>query len=134
MVSIVIVSHSSKAAEGIKEIALQMAEDPELKIFSCGGSKGGGIGTDPDEISKALENAYSKDGTVVMADLGSAVMSVEMIIENMPGGKGHRIRIADAPIVEGAVLAAVEASGGGDLKKVLASAEAARDMRKIEGG
>ncbi len=132
MVGIIIVSHSSKAAEGIKEIAIQMAENPDLKILACGGNSVGGIGTDPDAISQALEEVYSKDGVVVIADLGSAVMSVELLLETMPPEKAEKIKIADTPILEGSVMAAVEASIGADLLSVLASAEGAREMRKLE--
>lgn len=132
MVGIVVISHSSKAAEGIKEIAIQMADNPDLKIMPCGGNKDNGIGTAPDKIHQAIEEVYSEDGVVVIADLGSAVMSVEMIIENMPVEKAKKIKIADAPILEGTVMAAIEASMGADLISVLASAEATRDMRKIE--
>ncbi len=133
MVGIVIVSHSSQAADGIKEIAIQMADTPDLKILSCGGNKDGGIGTDLDRISKAIDRVYSKDGVVIIPDLGSAVMTVEMALESMPLKKAERIRVADAPILEGTVMAAIEASIGSDLISVLASAECTRDMRKIEG-
>ncbi|MTI62080.1 MAG: PTS-dependent dihydroxyacetone kinase phosphotransferase subunit DhaM [Firmicutes bacterium] len=132
MVGIVIVSHSSQAADGIKDIALQMADVLDLKLSACGGNKEGGIGTDPDKILKAVEGVYSSEGVVIIADLGSAVMCVEMLVEGMSAEKARNIRVADAPILEGAVMAAIEASAGADLESVLAGAEAARDMRKIE--
>ncbi len=132
MVGIVVVSHSSKVAEGIKEIALQMADSPSLKIASCGGNKEKGIGTDPDRIYQSIEEVYCEDGVVVIPDLGSAVMSVEMIIENISTEKASKIIIADAPILEGTVMAAIAASVGTDLQGVLKSAEEVRGMRKIE--
>lgn len=134
MVGIVIVSHSKKVAEGTREIAVQMADCSELQIIACGGNKVGGIGTDPDEITTAINKVYSEDGVLVIVDLGSAVMSVEMILENLITEKAQNIKIADAPLLEGTVMAAIDASIGAELESVLASAEETRNMRKIDKG
>lgn len=130
MVSIVIVSHSSGVASGAREMAGQMAGEVVI-IASCGGNKAGGIGTDPDAIREAINRAWSDDGVLILADLGSAVMSAEFALEMLPEERRQRVWIADAPVVEGAVLAAVEASMGRSLAQVLAAAEGAREMHKI---
>ncbi|MCK4258469.1 MAG: PTS-dependent dihydroxyacetone kinase phosphotransferase subunit DhaM [Halanaerobiales bacterium] len=130
MVGIVIVSHSSKVAQGAKDIALQMAGD--VFIVACGGNPEGGIGTNSEEISAGIASVYSEDGVVVLADLGSAVMSAEMILDSLTPEKREKVIIANAPIVEGAVMAAVEASMGMNLDQVLAAAENASKMVKVE--
>ena len=132
MVGIVIVSHSRLAAEGIRELATQMA-GPELRILACGGMEDGSIGTDAMRICSAISEADSGDGVCVLADLGSGIMSTEAAIEILrdedPGASP--VRIADAPILEGAVSAAVSASTGDTLQEVILAAEEARGMRKL---
>jgi dihydroxyacetone kinase phosphotransfer subunit len=130
MVGIVIVSHSAKAAEGIKELACQMAGESN-PIISAGGLEDGSIGTDAVRIMKAGERADSGDGVIIMVDLGSAVLSSSLAIELLDKDKGARVRIADAPILEGTISAAVQASIGDDLDSVLAAAEEARNLLKV---
>lgn len=130
MVGIVIVSHSIKIAEGVKELAAQMAKG--VMILTAGGTSDGGIGTDPMKIQEAVEKADSGDGVVVLADLGSAVMSVGLAKEMIDPELAQRVKLANAPLVEGCVAAAVEASMDSQLDKVLATAYGARTMDKIE--
>lgn len=129
MVGIVIVSHSSKAAEGIKELAAQMSGDSET-IIAAGGMWDGSIGTDALKIKEAIENADTGEGVVVLVDLGSSVLSSCMAIELLDDSVGKMVRIADAPILEGAIIASVQASIGDTLDNVLAAAEGARSMLK----
>ena len=134
MVGIVIVSHSRLAAEGIRELAAQMA-GPELKIISCGGLEDGSIGTDAIRIQNAIIEADSGDGVCVMVDLGSGIMSTETAMELLEFDDEHeglRVQIADAPVLEGSVSAAVSASAGDSLEEVIAAAEEARGMRKLQ--
>lgn len=130
MVGIVIVSHSKKVAEGIKELAEQMA-DEQLKLIAAGGMADGGIGTDAVMISEAIIEANSGDGVVVLADLGSGILSAQAAIELLGEELGRLIKIADAPIVEGAISAAIQASVGGSLEEVVAVAESARGILKL---
>ena len=108
MVGIVIVSHSEKIAEGVKEVAEQMV--PEVKIYSAGGTDDGRIGTDAMKISAAIENAFDKDGVILLFDLGSSLMDAEMAIEFLDEDIKSKVEIIDAPLVEGAIVAAVYAS------------------------
>lgn len=108
MVSIVIVSHSNFIAKGVKEVALQMA--PEVSIVDAGGTDDGRIGTDISKITNAIESVYSESGVLVLFDLGSAFMTTEMAIEFLSEDIRSNIKIIDAPLVEGAITAAVEAS------------------------
>ncbi|WP_306231969.1 dihydroxyacetone kinase phosphoryl donor subunit DhaM [Agrococcus beijingensis] len=118
-VGLVIVSHSAKIAEGVVELAGQMAAS--VAIVAAGGTDDGGIGTSFDKVQAALTAAESGDGVVVLCDLGSAVLTAETAVDLVDAPE--RIRIADAPIVEGAVAAAVAAQGGDALDAVVAAAE-----------
>ena len=130
MVGIVIVSHSSKIAEGVKELAAQVAASTG-RIVAAGGMADGEIGTDAVRISEAIQAANDGDGVVVLADLGSGIMSAETAMELLEDA-GIDVRLADAPVVEGAVAASVEAACGSGIDEVIRAAEAARSMRKIE--
>ncbi len=130
MIGIVIVSHSHKVAEGVKELADQMAQN-RVKIAAAGGVDEETIGTNAERIYAALQEVAGEDGTLVLLDLGSAVMSAQMAIEMLPDDAREKVVLSEAPLVEGAIIAAVEASIGNDLEKVSAAAEAASTMRKL---
>lgn len=118
-VGLVIVSHSVKIAEGIVELAAQMA--PGITMVAAGGTDDGGIGTSFEKVQAGFGSADSGDGVVVLCDLGSAVLTAETALDFAEDPE--RIRIADAPIVEGAVAAAVAAESGASLADVAAAAE-----------
>ncbi|MDX1401768.1 MAG: dihydroxyacetone kinase phosphoryl donor subunit DhaM [Kiloniellales bacterium] len=121
-VSIVIVSHSPDVARGAAQMVREMVGE-DLAVSWCGGNPDGGLGTDVAQIIRAIEEVYSEKGVAVLVDLGGAETNSEMAIEMMPPEKQQKIVICNAPIVEGAVMAATEASGGGDLAAVRATAE-----------
>lgn len=131
MVGIVIVSHSLKVAEGIREMALQMA-NPDQKIIAASGTDAGGIGTDAVKILNAINEADDGDGVVLLVDLGSAVLSAEVAMEMLEEIVRERVRIADTPILEGSISAVVEASIGSPLEAVVATAEEAREINKLQ--
>lgn len=132
LVGIVVVSHSDRLARGVVELAAQMAGD-ELALLPVGGAPDGSLGTDADRIAAALREANRGRGVVVLADLGSAILATETAIEMLEPELGDGIRISRGPVVEGAVVAAVQASAGDDLDAVLTAAEAARDLDKGVG-
>ncbi|PPH36626.1 hypothetical protein C5C53_09270 [Rathayibacter sp. AY1E3] len=123
-VGLVLVSHSAQLAEGLGELAEQMAAS--VALVAAGGTDDGGIGTSFDRITAALAEADSGEGVVVLCDLGSAIMTAETAVEFLDDDARARVRIADAPLVEGAVAAAVAAGTGASLDEVLAAAESAR--------
>ena len=129
-VGIVIVSHSPKLAEGIRDMAEQMAGGM-INIRAVGGTADGSLGTNPDAILDALRAADGGDGILVLMDLGSAVMSAETALELAAGSLSSRVVLSDAPLVEGAIVAAVEASIGHGLDEVAAAALGARSMNKV---
>ena len=138
MVGLVVVSHSERAAEGIAEIAAEMAGD--TRIEPVGGDGKGGIGTVPDAIETAIDAAAgggggdsgdgepTTDPVVVLVDLGSAVMNADVAVELSDA----EAVIADAPVLEGAVNAAVAATDpSATVESVREQAEAARDIEKL---
>lgn len=120
-VGIVIVSHSAKVAEGTADMVRQMVGD-EVPLAWCGGNPEGGLGTSVAAIMDAIEEAWSEAGVAVLVDLGGAETNSEMAVEMIGAPRSARIVICNAPIVEGAVMAATEASGGASLKEVVATA------------
>lgn len=121
---LIIVSHSEKLAEGIAELAGQMAGD--VRIHAVGGSDDGGIGTSFDRVQAAVDQVLADSGqAIVLCDLGSAVMTAESVIEFLDEADQANIRLVDTPIVEGAVAAAVAAQSGATLDDVIAAAKTA---------
>jgi phosphoenolpyruvate---glycerone phosphotransferase subunit DhaM len=129
-VGLVLVSHSRLLGEGLAEMVGQLARG-RVQIAVASGASDGGLGTDATAISTAIESVDGQDGVVVLADLGSAVLATESAFELLPSELRDRVQLADAPLVEGAVAAAVQASIEGDLDEVRGAAEGARDLRKL---
>ncbi|HEY8589443.1 MAG TPA: dihydroxyacetone kinase phosphoryl donor subunit DhaM [Naasia sp.] len=123
-VGLVLVSHSAKIAEGLAELAAQMA--PSVALIAAGGTDDGGIGTSFDRVAAAIGEANSGDGAVILCDLGSAVLTAETALEFLDEDARARVLLVDAPLVEGAVAAAVAAEGGADVAGVAAAGESAR--------
>ena len=129
-VGVVIVSHSQRLAEGVVELAEQMAQG-NVRIVAAGGTDDGAIGTSLTKVTHAIFRADSGDGVVVLVDLGSAALITEMALEQLASVRRERVRISNGPLVEGAVIAAVEAAIGSPLDSVLATAESARELDKL---
>lgn len=132
-VSLIVVSHSAKLAEGVVELAGQMTQG-KVTIVAAGGTNDGTLGTSVERILAALEQVAGPDGTLVLLDLGSAVMATEMAVEQFTQKSEHqRVLVSPAPLVEGAVIAAVEASIGNSLEEVDAAARDAMSLPKLHG-
>jgi dihydroxyacetone kinase phosphotransfer subunit len=132
-VGFVLVSHSARLAEGVRELAEQVAQG-NVPVVAVGGAEDGSLGTNALAIAQAIESLSMEEGVegiLVLMDLGSAVLSAETALEQLDEVLRDRVRMADAPFVEGAVAAAVEASLGSGLEAVLATAEAARKLGKL---
>ncbi len=125
MVGIVIVSHSAKLATGVKELAQQMIQtDIPLGIAAGIDDPENPFGTDALQIRAAIESVSDSAGVVILMELGSAIMSAEMALEFLPEEQRKNIRLCEAPLVEGAIAAVVEAASGASLEQVMASARA----------
>jgi dihydroxyacetone kinase DhaKLM complex PTS-EIIA-like component DhaM len=101
---------------------------PDVRIEPAGGLPDGSLGTDEDRVRAAIRAADQGSGVVVLGDLGSAILTVRHVLERQRNG---HIRLVDAPIVEGAVAAAVTASANMSLDDVARSAEDARGAGKL---
>ena len=123
-VGVVIVSHSPHVARGAEDMVRQMVGE-SVPLASCGGNSDGGLGTDVAAISAAIDAAWSERGVAVLVDLGGAEMNAEMAIEMLAEDRRGSVAICNAAIVEGAVMAATEASIGSALADVCAAAEEA---------
>lgn len=119
-VGIVIASHSEKIAKGTKELIREVIT--EVPIVAAGGEVGGGIGTSVEKIKEAIEAVQQETdkGVLIFYDLGSAKLNSELAIEFI--GK-EDVAIVEAPIVEGAYLAGVEAFNKKELKEIILNVE-----------
>jgi PTS hybrid protein len=130
LVGIVVVSHSAQIAAGTVELARQMAGD-DLRIEGSGGIADGALGTDAAAIMAAIEAADAGAGVVVLVDLGSAVLATQTALELLGEAAAARVRLSGGPLVEGAVVAALQASIGDSLDAVHAAAEGAASLPKL---
>lgn len=126
-VGIVLVSHSADLAAGAAALAGQVGGGT-VTVVAAGGTDDGRLGTSAAKVIRGLTDADSGGGVVVLPDLGSAVLTVRAVLEDLPA---DRVILVDAPFVEGAVAATVIAATGADIKAVAAAAEEARHARKL---
>ncbi|MFN8483584.1 MAG: phosphoenolpyruvate--protein phosphotransferase [Anaerolineae bacterium] len=130
MIGLVLVSHSHRLAEGVRELAEQMSQG-RVPIAAAGGLDDETIGTNAERILTAIEAVYQTDGVLVLVDLGSAVMSAEIAREMLAPEQQPGVRLSNAPIVEGAIAAAVAAAMGDSLDTVAAAARGALATPKV---
>ena len=130
MVGIVLISHSPRIAEGTAELVRHMAG--EVEIVAVGGDTGGALGTDPEHIQSAIES-LDADEVLIFMDLGSAVLSAETVLEMLEPEVARKVRLVDAPFVEGAFAAGVLASTGADAEECVEAAAEARTEPKLHG-
>ena len=121
-VGIVIVSHSPLVAQGAADMVRQMVGN-DVPLAWCGGNPEGGLGTSVEAIMNAIGKAWSDRGVAILVDLGGAETNSEMAIEMLDSDRAGKVVVCNAPVVEGAVMAATESSGGASLAEVRATAE-----------
>jgi multiphosphoryl transfer protein len=123
MVGIVIVSHSATLAAGVRELAAEMG-GPDVRLELAGGidAPEPALGTDAVRVAEAIARADSGDGVLVLMDLGSAVLSAETALDLLTPEQQKGVLLCEAPLVEGAVAAAVAAKLGAPLAEVAAEA------------
>jgi phosphoenolpyruvate---glycerone phosphotransferase subunit DhaM len=126
-VGIVLVSHSAGLAAGAADLASQVSGGT-VTVLAAGGTEDGGLGTSAAKIAAAVRQADSGAGVLVLPDLGSAVLTVLALLDDLTD---VTVRLADAPFVEGAVAATVTAAGGAGLAQVAKAAEEAWHARKL---
>jgi phosphoenolpyruvate---glycerone phosphotransferase subunit DhaM len=136
-VGIVIVAHSRLLAEGAAELGRQMGVG-QVRVEPAGGTADGGLGTSIELVARAVRAADAGAGVVLLADIGSSVLTAKTFIEDLEDqesdedldGTARVVVFADAPLVEGVVAAASAAAGGADPAAVVRAAAEAYDYRK----
>ena len=129
---LVLISHSGKLVEGLREMVAQVAGD-DVHVATAGGTEDGRLGTSAPQIEGAIRGVLGAgaDDVLVLLDLGSAALSLELALEELDEADRARVRISEAPLVEGAILAAVQASIGASIDEVAAAADGAATMAKL---
>jgi phosphoenolpyruvate---glycerone phosphotransferase subunit DhaM len=132
LVGLVLVSHSETLVDGLRDMVAQVAGD-DVPLATAGGTEDGRLGTSAPRIAAALRTVLDAgvDHALVLLDLGSAALSLELALEDLSDVDRGRVRISEAPLVEGAVLAAVQASVGAGIDDVAAAADGAATMAKL---
>ncbi len=129
MTGIIIVSHSEKLAEGLRDIVMEM-NDGSVDIIAAGGADGGRIGTNTLKIKKAIEDLADKDQILIFVDLGSAVLCSETAIEMVDEDLQEKVHIVDAPLVEGVIGGVVQATICDDLNEIVRTCKEGAKLRK----
>ncbi len=132
MIALALVGHSPELLRALRSMVAQAA--PAVPVVTAGGTVSGSLGTSSPGILEALRAALQAsegEGVVVLFDLGSAALALEVALEDLAAGDRARIAVSDGPLVEGAVRAAVEAAGGASLGQVCAAADGERATAKL---
>jgi PTS hybrid protein len=131
LVGLVLVSHSRRLAEGLAEMVEQVAGSVPVAVAA--GTEDDRLGTNAPAIARATRAVFSRDGVLVLLDLGSAALSVQLALEELTPDERGLVRVSAAPLVEGAVVAAVQSSVGQTLDQVAAAAAEAAALPKLPG-
>jgi dihydroxyacetone kinase phosphotransfer subunit len=134
MIHIVLVSHSRQLAEGLAELVRYMAP-PEVTVAPVGGVEDNRgevfFGTNALAIVAAIQSNPSPDGVIILVDLGSAVLSAETAVDMLEPELRARCIISNAPLVEGAIIAAIEAGLDRTLAEINEAAEEVIHVAKV---
>jgi dihydroxyacetone kinase phosphotransfer subunit len=132
LVGLVLVSHSGTLVEGLRDMVAQVAGD-DVPVATAGGTEDGRLGTSAPNITAAIRAVLDggADQALVLLDLGSAALSLELALEDLPDADRARVHVSEAPLVEGAILAAVQASVGAGIDEVATAAAGAATMAKL---
>jgi dihydroxyacetone kinase phosphotransfer subunit len=132
LVGLVLVSHSATLVDGLRDMVAQVVGD-SVAVATAGGTDDGRLGTSAPRITAAIRSILANEGSeaLVLLDLGSAALSLELATEDLSDAERARVHVTEAPLVEGAILAAVQASVGASIDATLAAAESAATMAKL---
>ncbi len=97
-------------------------------MVAAGGLEDGSFGTSYEKIEAAIEKVKGDDGVLVIMDMGSAVMTVKMVLEDLDD---EQVQMLDCPFVEGAVEATVLAQSGSSIDEIKAALAADAGIRKF---
>jgi len=132
MVSLVLVAHSPELVGGLRAMVLQVA--PAVVVETAAGTGAGRLGTSAPDVLAAIRRALAAgEGAVVLLDHGSAFLAVDIALDDLAPADRARVRLSGGPLVEGAILAAIEAAAGSPLEVVGLAADDAWRIPKIPG-
>lgn len=122
MISIILVSHSKKITDGLKEMIEEMVDSTgDVRIFSAGGTEDGRLGTDSVAIYNIIKQSSQHNNILIFADIGSAILSTETAIDLIEDEElKSKVTLVDAPLVEGAFVASIQAMVDKDVEGILA--------------
>ena len=132
MTGLVLVSHSAELARAALGLAAGLIPGLDVRVELAAGLPDGGLGTDATEVAAAIEKADDGEGVLVLADLGSGIMSAETALELVDPGLGARVRLSSAPLVEGLIGAYAAAGIGKPFNDVADEAEAAIEAKRVQ--
>lgn len=130
MAGIVVVSHSSKIAQGVVELVEQMTQG-KVRMKAAGGTEDDRIGTDAMKIQKAILEVDDGTQVLIFMDLGSAIMSAEMALDFMEEDLRRRVTLVDAPLVEGVLASAIQATITENIEEIIKVAKESKNLVKI---
>ena len=132
MTGLVLVSHSAELARAALGLTTGLSPGLDVRVELAAGLPDGGLGTDATEVAAAIERADDGEGVLVLADLGSGIMSAETALELVDPGLGARVRLSPAPLVEGLIGAYAAAGIGKPFNDVADEAEAAIEAKRVQ--
>ncbi|QQM68216.1 dihydroxyacetone kinase phosphoryl donor subunit DhaM [Actinomyces weissii] len=130
MTGIVLVSHSLPLAQAALDLARGLVPGLEVPVELAAGLEGGELGTDAVAVAEAVARADDGGGVLVLADLGSGVLSALTALELLDPELAPRVRLSPAPLVEGLVGAYAAAGTGRSLEQVAQEAETAVEAKR----
>ena len=132
MTGLVLVSHSAELARAALGLTTGLIPGLDVRVELAAGLPDGALGTDATEVAAAIERADDGEGVLVLADLGSGIMSAETALELVDPGLGARVRLSSAPLVEGLIGAYAAAGIGKPFNDVADEAEAAIEAKRVQ--
>lgn len=127
-IGIAIFSQSHAVAKGTADIVRDLVGN-EIPCVHCGRSASGSLKDMIVGMQEALNDLHKVTGIVVLVDVGATEIAAETAIAALPHAIRQRVRICDAPIVEGAIIIGIEAIRGASLAEVCSRAEILSRMR-----
>ena len=118
MIGLILVSHSEKITDGIKDLVIEMTKDA-VPIISAGGTSDGRLGTSADKVVDAINELSNCNNILIFTDIGSSIMSSEIALDLVDEELKNKCILVDAPMVEGAFVAGVQSMVSDDVDLVL---------------
>ncbi len=133
MIHIVIVSHSKELANAVVHFVEEMKGEDDFKIIPISGIDGDekALGSDPIKILNVVQELVLKDEVLLLGDIGSSIMNMEMALEMLSEEDQLKAVIADAPLVEGALSAVSYNHKNLSLKELKDEVESVVHIKKL---